>query len=199
MSLSNISPEDTKYKLFEFNEGSISLTEEQREMNCNNVYCLLLSNLLNNSNILNRLESGVLESRPMYVEDGTAGSWEGSGYGARLTINVPDECRDIHLRTYSIDGYESIMVPLSWISMSSSGYNHCSCYGPSEACELTSQSDVSLREIEQWLTGADLVKSSLSGAFVPEEDCNIIAENTACAEAFEEFLEPYILIYTEEP
>lgn len=189
MSLSKISTEYTEYKLIEFNEGSISLTEKQRTHSGKNIFLLTYD--------LEIPDSGVLESTPQYIEDGTAGPWEGCGYGAKATLNMtPNEYKA--LPSYFIDDLEYKMIPLCSLSMSSSYYNHCSCYGPSDACDLSSQCDVSLREIEQWLTGADLVKSNLSGTFVPEEECDIIAENTACAEAFKELLMPYILIDTEE-
>ena len=194
MSLSKISsPKDTNYnfvspddyKFVEFEEGIFSrLTKEDRATPDNNVFVLVYEGEFQKSNgdVNWKVETKV------FVEDGTAGPWEGSGTGAMLTIIIPDEHREKPLRSYLINGTVYKVIPLSWFSISYNGYNHCSCYGASEACDLTSECDISLREIEQWLTNADLVKSSLSGTFVPEEDFDIISINAACRAAFDKLM-----------
>lgn len=116
-----------------------------------------------------------------YEEDGYAGDWEGSGYGACASIRTE--------RSHLMWDGSHVVMPLEDFQMESSGYSHCSCNGASTSCELTgSGCSVEVADLERWLYNADVPPSVLSGTIVEETDHSTCAENNACMRAMQDVL-----------
>ena len=102
------------------------LNDYDHDSNSEDLYVILDDNILNTLDLTQ--ETVVYNSNVCYEEDGTAGAYEGSGYGFVIgfKVDVKDICIDNGIN----------YIPFDSITYDSSSYSHCSCYGASTACDI---------------------------------------------------------------
>ncbi len=107
---------------------------------------------------------GIFYSSTTYEEDGTAGSYEGSGAGANFRINDFTPVDPSQVNGFdSMDQDRYKLVPLTATVASTDSYQHCSCYGPEECISFDKKSDPS-SALGLWIqsSGLDFVKTDLA-------------------------------------
>jgi hypothetical protein len=139
-----------------------------------------------------------------YNEDGTAGSWEGSGAAAQFTISPfePVDPTSVSSST-EMDDPDSKLVPITSCNLETVGYSHCSCYGAETATEFSDYSSVSeiLNNI-LYFTGIDFTKTRLSqqqgSECVYRHDLSQTSYETAQIESIQEVFEGAVAIHVPE-
>lgn len=103
-----------------------TLNDYNYDSNSNDLYVILNDNILKTLDLTQ--ETVVYNNNVCYEEDGTACSYEGSGYGFVIgfKVNVKDIC------IYNDINY----IPFDSITYDSSSYCHCSYYGVSTSCDI---------------------------------------------------------------
>lgn len=129
---------------------------------------------------------GIFYSSTTYEEDGTAGSYEGSGAGANFRINhfAPVDPSQVNgFGSMDQDRYK--LVPLTATVASTDSYWHCSCYGPEECVSFDEESDPR-SALDLWIqsTGLDFVKTDLARS-QGSEDVYLINTDEMCFESAE--------------
>ena len=174
-----------KIEWVELDPGALTLTPQQRYW----PFIVYLSVIYNIPDDFEHPKEGYdFKSDGCYIEDGSAGAWEGSGYGSMTKIEVGPNDVDEILICEDDDEIKFLAVPINFIKMASSSYSHCSCYGAVTACDLSDSDycDLTPAEIEEFITDADYPRSTLGGELVQTTDQYELASSESRRDAFEE-------------
>lgn len=174
-----------KIEWVELDPGALTLTPWQRYWSFT-VYLSVIHYITDDFE--HPKEGYEFESDGCYIEDGSAGAFEGSGYGSMTKIEVGPEDVDKILICEDEDEIKFLAVPITFINMASSSYSHCSCYGAYTACGLSDSDycDLTPAEIEEFITDADYPRSTLGGELVQTTDQYELASLESQRDAFEE-------------
>lgn len=129
---------------------------------------------------------GIFYSSTTYEEDGTAGSYEGSGAGANFRINHFTPIDPSQVNGFgSMDQDRYKLVPLTATVASTDSYWHCSCYGPEECVSFDEESDPR-SALDLWIqsTRLDFVKTDLARS-QGSDDVYLIDTDEMCFESAE--------------
>jgi hypothetical protein len=119
---------------------TLALSTSDRNPDCD-VYVIVNINIFGCDRMSDLSEEIVVKTRHLYEEDGSAGSYEGSGYGAHAGIRTTRDSLILYNNDDDDDDDVLVMVPLEDFWMQCMGYSHCSCYGASTACGLSDDDD----------------------------------------------------------
>ena len=129
---------------------------------------------------------GVFYSNTTYDEDGTAGSYEGSGAGANFRINDFTPVDPTQVNGFdSMDRDRYKLIPLTATVASTDSYWHNSCYGPEDCISFDEESDPR-SALDLWIqsTGLDFVKTDLARS-QGSDDVYLINTDEMCFESAE--------------